>query len=275
MHFDIKTILILIFLYMVPAFAGPGRCQDKPLELYDSALKRSKHFEEIITLPEISREAAGAAQKTADYFNSAEHQKKLDNEKVRIGNELFYLPYDKSSAEKSNQLCEDKLSASERIYLFISSSVPHSTLRTYARDLAILDDPHIAVVLRGFVHGMKLVKPTLDFIQGMVLLDANCQPERQAPCETDDINIQIDPLVFRKFNIQSVPALAYIQGMDLRDPMQSIGMEGNLKQEINAVILHGDISLSNALEKIYKKIHSPQLLGAIQRLRKDGFYETN
>lgn len=99
--------------------------------------------------------------------------------------------------------------AKEKFYLVISSSVPEDTLRTYMAQIERLKDEGVEIVpvLRGFVGGMKKIRPTLEFYLRIALRDpaAGLSPENLRP-----VPIHVDPLATR--GIFAVPALKTADG---------------------------------------------------------------
>ncbi|MBI1823814.1 MAG: hypothetical protein HYR80_06875, partial [Nitrospirae bacterium] len=150
--------------------------------------------------------------------------------------------------------------SSERIYLFVSSSIPQRTLRNYVRTIADLDDPNIYIVLRGFIGGMKTVAPTQKFIGDLIKKNPDCVGE----CPSYQVNTIIDPLLFRRYAITTVPSVVYVPFIQ----MDGAGSEGLVE---NAAVsqfdtVHGDAPLDVLLEEINKKRQSGTLEGLISKL---------
>ena len=100
-------------------------------------------------------------------------------------------------------------SAKEKFYLVISSSVPEETLRAYMAQIEALaaDEVEVIPVLRGFVGGMKKIRPTLKFYLRIALRDpaAGLSPENLRP-----VPIHVDPLAAK--DVSAVPALKTADG---------------------------------------------------------------
>ena len=90
--------------------------------------------------------------------------------------------------------------------LFVSSSIPMVTLRNYLPDL---EKAGGKMVLRGMVDGADKIKPTLRF-----MLEAlRKHPECHLPdCELFSVEILVDPVLFREFEVDKVPALTLYKG---------------------------------------------------------------
>ena len=157
------------------------------------------------------------------------------------------------------------LASNERIYLFISSSVPDMTLRTYMKRISALKDPNVVVLMRGFIDGMKRMGPTLGFIQGLLEKD----PSQGLYGGLYGVNVEVDPLLFRRYGIDRVPAVVYVPEIEVERP----GSEG-LKADAMVsgwYVFYGDAALSYSLGRINEEAKSASLAGVIRGL-KHGFY---
>ncbi len=140
----------------------------------------------------------------------------------------------------------------ERIYIFVSSSVPKNTLRNYARVLDDLRQPRISMVMRGFVGGMTKVRPTLEFLRRVLFKDENCYADK---CEVYRAPILIDPLLFRRYGIEDVPAVVYAKGVRVMDSTVSEGVKEGAETG-DYKVLYGDTALDGALELINREVRS-------------------
>ena len=86
-------------------------------------------------------------------------------ERERIQKEVFGREgvYYKDSKKGS---ATGGLGTNERIYIFLSSSIPTETLRRYTSAVGALGDRNVRFVMRGFIGGAKYMKPTLALRQG-------------------------------------------------------------------------------------------------------------
>lgn len=275
----LKRISMPYWLPLLVLMACPGfvLAQEPSVEAVRETFNRVEKMKEQITLPgESDSEVADQARKDAIKVQSKAFQQKIQAEKQRILETQFrpYLPeLPKVPSAKSNQdMCPDRLPASERIFIFVSASMPMQTLRAYARDLDRLGDQNIVMVLRGFVDGMRYFQPTLDFLGKVLVKETGCRLNSSKPCESYQANIQIDPLVFHKLDISQVPAVAYVQSIQMVDAGQSMGRSGNLVAEPDAVVVYGDAALTYALQQIAEATHSPGIQKLIHALRGD-FYD--
>lgn len=161
------------------------------------------------------------------------------------------------------------LKEDERIYIFVSSSVPKDALRNYARDLDALGQPRMSIVMRGFVGGMTKVRPTLEFLRGVLFKDENCYADK---CEAYLAPVLIDPLLFRRYGIEDVPAVVYAKGVRVMDSTVSEGVKEGAETG-DYYVLYGDAALEGALELIDREAKSRSLDCLVWKLRR-GDYES-
>lgn len=148
--------------------------------------------------------------------------------------------------QERNKEKKTNLSQGEFIYIFMSSSVPISVWKTYAKnieDFGLTDKS--SLVLRGCIGGCRYIKPTLEFISKVLEIDRDRQGIKA--------EVWIDPLLFRRFNIQRVPCVVYVRGQELMDNTLSAGLEENIKTKGQYFISCGDWSLKYHLEELCKK----------------------
>src|SRR3990170_4393170 len=157
------------------------------------------------------------------------------------------------------------LKEDERIYIFVSSSVPKDTLRNYARDLDALGQPRMSIVMRGFVGGMTKVRPTLEFLRGVLFKDDNCDFDK---CEAYRAQVLIDPVLFRRYGIEDVPAVVYARGVSVVDSTVSEGVKDE-----EHYILYGDAVLDGALEVLNSVARVRSLDCLVWKLRIGDGYE--
>lgn len=217
------------------------------------------------------------ARKLMEYYQSEAFRRKYEAEIERLKGTVFKDALDSyygdSNGAEKGSAKGGILPGNERIYLFISSSVPIGTLRNYARDLDRLGDPNVFMVMRGFVGGMKQVKPTLDFVKRVIAADSDCEVITQG-CKAYRVNIKIDPLLFRKYGINRVPAAVYARGVRIMDTMLSEGMEENANTG-DHYTLHGDASLAYMLETLRKASGRRSIETLIEALKGGIYHEVN
>jgi len=211
------------------------------------------------------------AEKTYQFYQSKEFKEKLQAETDRLKEGVFKKPLEEYYSDSSKEIekTKGKLQPTERIYIFISSSVPIPTLRNYALALDRLGDPNIVMVMRGFVDGMKYIRPTINFVGDILKKDPGCDMTKQK-CDTYRADFQIDPLLFRRYQIAKVPAVVYATDVNVMDVQMSEGLENNTKVS-NYHVLYGDASLEYVLDTIQKETKSKSIEGLLTTLKK-GFY---
>ncbi len=272
--------LSLIFALALPempasaAFAGTlnGNPGAFDLNVVNAGLARAKRLEGKMKVSENAhrQEADKEAQKAFEVYKSEAFQQRLNQETKRLKTEIFkgakaYYK-DLYRGDKKTPI-KNRLSGSERIYLFISSSVPEATLRTYMAQIAGIGDPNIIVVMCGFIDGMKYIGPTLEFIQK--LLEKN--PACGQPCGLYGVNVEVDPLLFRRYGVLQVPAVVYVPDIDVAVSGASEGLEQNAAVA-RSYAFYGDVPLAYALRRINEEAKSASLAALIKEFH-HGFYK--
>ncbi|PIP38080.1 MAG: hypothetical protein COX19_14635 [Desulfobacterales bacterium CG23_combo_of_CG06-09_8_20_14_all_51_8] len=254
----IKLVIMLIWsvLSAIP-MAGAGDMADVNA-MMDAAGNQT------INIPQNKKDKN--AEETAEIFNSREYQRKLQVQINALKPQLNPDPENQARVSRKKNHQNAYLMPDERIFLFVSSSMPAATLKNFAADLDKLKDPNIFMVMRGFVGGVRLIKPTLKFIDSILIKDPNCNPVTRK-CEAYQANINIDPALFSKYGVQTVPAIVYARGVNETEAGQ--GTTENIAAD--AYLVSGDISLDYALEVILKESKSSQIDNILKKLRR-GFY---
>ncbi|MBV6506476.1 MAG: hypothetical protein ILNGONEN_02053 [Syntrophorhabdaceae bacterium] len=246
------------------------------------AVETAKTYGNKYTVPHNihQKEADIAAKKLDEFYRSPEFQKKIAAETKRIeeallnpaavGNKKNEDDNDKGYYHDKKQVIKKgKIPSNERLYLFISSSMPDVTLRNYIASLNKLNDPNITAVMRGFIGGAKYTIPTMKFIKDMLVKMPGCEPLKEK-CEMLNANVSIDPMLFARYSITKVPALVYVPHTNVTDQYMSEGDPNNAKHQEYHVV-YGDASLDYLLEVIYEHTGQKSLESIIATLRK-GYY---
>ena len=226
----------------------------KTLEIADVvALKdRAAALAEKMKIPENPHRQAmeAEAQKTKDVYDSAEFQGKLRKETKRIAEkelgEQFAAYYQDSAATADAVM--GKLGEGERVYIFISESMPVSVIRTYVGAVASLKDKQFTLVLRGFIGGMGKMGPTTAFVTNVLKKNTACELSADTPCSMWKVKVVVDPLLFRRYEIDQVPAIVYARGVKINNPDTSEGMPSHA-DVAGFYSIFGDVSLKYALNK--------------------------
>lgn len=122
--------------------------------------------------------------------------------------------------------------------LFVSSSMPVSTLRTYAAQLERVGG---VLAFRGMPGGLHQVGPMAKLSAEVLRLDPGCEGPA---CAMRNVQLIVDPIVFRRHGIARVPALGMIPG----DPTQPYCERDDQSPTANHIV-YGDAALSGLLEE--------------------------
>ena len=225
----------------------------------EANLNQANRMAESMKLPPNKAEAEmkELAGKMDAYYRSPEFQGRLKGETARIRSELFGDASARFYPDSIPPAADGKLGSDERLYLFISSSLPLQTIRNYAASAARLGDLGIVLVMRGFVDGMTKIQPTISFICSVLQRDPSCNP-LEGECEMLPVNLIVDPLLFRRYGIDRVPAVVYARGVKAEDSGLS---EGDIKNAgiAESHTIYGDASLEYLLEQIWRETGSRAL----------------
>ena len=141
--------------------------------------------------------------------------------------------------------------------LFVSSSMPISTLRNYAVQL---EKVRGVMAFRGVPGGLRKMGPMAKLTAQILRFNPGCEGPN---CVMRDVQLIIDPIVFRQHGIAQVPALAMIPG----DPTQAYCERDDESPRATHVVF-GDSALSGMFEE-YARLggkeevsHAQALLGA-------------
>ena len=135
--------------------------------------------------------------------------------------------------------------------------MPLQTVRNYAASVARYHDPGIFLVMRGFVDGMTKIQPTIRFIGSVLQRDPACNPT-EGECEMLPAGLAVDPLLFRRYSIDRVPAVVYVKGLKADDAALSEGDSRNATITEHHTV-YGDASLEYLLDQIRKETGSHTL----------------
>lgn len=122
--------------------------------------------------------------------------------------------------------------------LFVSSSMPAETLRTYAGQLERAGG---VMAFRGMPGGMRQVAPMAKLSAAILRRDPGCEGPA---CAMRDVQVIVDPLLFRQHDVTQVPALAMVPG----DPTQPYCEREEASPRAAHIVL-GDAALSGLLEE--------------------------
>jgi hypothetical protein len=126
--------------------------------------------------------------------------------------------------------------------LFVSSSMPLPVLRAYA---AQLERVRGVLAFRGMPGGLKRAGPMARLSAEILRIDSGCEGPS---CAMRDVQLIVDPLVFRQNGVARVPALAMVPG----DPTQPYCEREEDSPRANHIV-YGDAALSGLIEE-YRRI---------------------
>lgn len=241
-------------------------------------LDQANDLSEKMNTPQNKFAAQGLAQAQAasDRFNSPEHQAKIAKEQERLSKEVFanitkdYYP--DSKKKDSAKTPGKQLADTERIYVFFSKSVPEQTLKNYITMIAKTNDPNIVMVMRGFVGGMKKVMPTANYIRTLLQKNPSCDSVN-TKCEMYPVNVEIDPLLFQRYHVETVPMVVFASGVTAKTSEKDKSEGDSRKTGVESSFeISGDAPLDYMLERINTEAKRPTLEGIIAKMR-SGFYD--
>ncbi|MCC4252505.1 type-F conjugative transfer system pilin assembly protein TrbC [Sphingobium naphthae] len=123
--------------------------------------------------------------------------------------------------------------------LFVSSSMPISTLRNYAAQMVKVRG---VLAFRGVPGGLGKMEPMARLTAQMLRIDPGCDGPA---CTMRDVQVVVDPILFRQHGVSQVPALGMIAG----DPTQPY-CERDEEEGIAAThLVFGDAALSGLFEE--------------------------
>lgn len=249
-----------------------GRQQVKRLEIADvtGVLDKSAKIGEKMMLPDNPHAATmqKMAEDTKAVYDSSEFQQKLRAETERIKTATIgdqFDAYYRDAAKEINEAAH--LGEDERLYIFISASMPMPVLREYAADAAHLGDSRVSLVLRGFVDGMNRITPTAHMIAEMLKKNPSCELSATHKCEMQRVEVMVDPLLYRRYGIQQVPSFVYAKGIKATNPAMSEGDVSNAQQSGETYRLAGDASLKYVVAKLQEETGSASLKEMVGKLR--------
>ncbi|MDR6116637.1 type-F conjugative transfer system pilin assembly protein TrbC [Sphingomonas sp. SORGH_AS789] len=139
--------------------------------------------------------------------------------------------------------------------LFVSSSMPVTTLRTYASQLERVGG---VLAFRGMPGGMTRVALMAKLSAEILRREPGCSGPA---CAMRNVQVIVDPLVFRQHAITRVPALAMIPG----DPTQAY-CEREEGSPRSPHLVYGDAALSGLLDEFARLGGKEEVRDARRRL---------
>ena len=140
--------------------------------------------------------------------------------------------------------------------LFASSSMPVETLRAYASQLERVGG---VLAFRGMPGGMTKIGPMAELTAKMLRIDPGCEGPA---CAMRDVQIVVDPILFRQHGIAQVPAFAMVPG----DPTQPYCEREDETGTRATHLVYGDAALSGLIEEYARLGGKEEVSDAAARL---------
>ncbi|ONG12684.1 conjugal transfer protein TrbC [Escherichia coli] len=147
--------------------------------------------------------------------------------------------------------------AGNQLVMFVSSSMPLVTLRQYAHDLSKVGG---VMVMRGTIGGISKMVDTITLTRNVLNADPSCEG---AKCKMWGTEMLIDPMLFRIYGINKVPALIYQPDMNIQSYCD--GLE---KVNKASAVVYGDASIRALLERMDIISPDEKLKGLVKVLEK-------
>jgi len=216
-------------------------------EATKKTMGQARKLAETMTIPENIHKEAGikAAEKTNADFRKPEFQQKIADEINRQAD--LFIP-ESSRGKKKEQEANSTLAETEKVYLFLSSSIPEASFQGY---MAYLEGvPEIVPVMKGMVGGLgkENKRERVKWWSKVLKKDSTCKKTAEKPCNLIKPAVSIKPALFYQYSITEVPALIYDRGDEIFQ-------------------IQGDVGIITLLEKVNQEAKSPSLTGLTAKIR--------
>ena len=189
-----------------------------------------------------SKEGQEKAQKAKESFDSPTFQAQLRCQQTFIKGDL------EDKKEKDTIKEPGKLTPSESVYLFLSSSMPETVVNSYLVNLASANDNRMIPVMYGFLNGLADRNSSARYFNQVMKEDMRCEDKPGNMCRRLPLSIRINSSLFKQYQIVEVPALVYDNGQ-------------------GSWAIQGDAELAYLLEKVGTATKSSALTNIGTRLR--------
>jgi hypothetical protein len=216
-------------------------------EATKKTMEQARKLAETMTIPENIHKEAGikAAEKTNADFRKPEFQQKIADEINRQAD--LFIP-ESRRGKKKEQEANSTLAETEKVYLFLSSSIPEASFQGY---MAYLEGvPEIVPVMKGMVGGLgkENKRERVKWWSKVLKKDSTCKKTAEKPCDLIKPAVSIKPALFYQYSITEVPALIYDRGDEIFQ-------------------IQGDVGIITLLEKVNQEAKSPSLTGLTAKIR--------
>ncbi|NUW25105.1 hypothetical protein HUX57_00235 [Arcobacter butzleri] len=228
-------------------------------QLEDEAFKKGQEMD-LSSLQKNMKEQKFDDNISEIYSNAL---KNVEIETKRMQGENVFLENMKQNKTKftKTELDFQKFLENNRIYIFMSESVPMDVWHTYGKLMHDKKLTNTNMVLRGCIGGdCSKIAPTASFIIRLKQYDKNNEINP---------NVIIDPLLFRKYNITQAPCVVFAESTQTKDSTQSEGNSENFNAK-NIYKSCGDWDFVWHLKEIQKKANNYELEEIIAYLEPKG-----
>ncbi|HIP38137.1 MAG TPA: hypothetical protein EYG88_01895 [Desulfocapsa sulfexigens] len=223
-----------------------------------SVLEKVEGIKAVVPANRFAEEGKKRAKQTAEVFRTPEFQSSIEREQKRLNNEVFKKYTATCEKQKQEEVGPDPLEDKEqpettqKIYLFISSSLPDETMHSYLNDISRANSGAVSIVpvMQGMINGIKNKGANKKYFSRILKEDMTCVDDFQhrKACDRFKTNILFQPPLFAKYGIERVPALVYDN-------------DGQI------LIIQGDASIDYLMERINREAKQERLETLISKIR--------
>jgi hypothetical protein len=241
---------------LLSSFSWRSHAQDLSQSDVSLIMKKAREDAKKMALPvnKYSKEGLKAAEETSQLFQSPEFQKRVQCEQQRLEKEVFgqYIaPWKNKTQQVAAKQAgrQGSLATGEKVFLFISSSMPDETVHAYIADIDKAADPYVFLAMRGFVGGMSVARANKgqSYFNRILKKDLDCSRTKN-PCQRYKVPIHLKPSLFSRYGITRVPAVVY-------------------EHEGGAFLIQGDSGFDYLLERINREVKSIGMTSLIKKIR--------
>lgn len=264
MLYLLQLMFLNLFFFLAEAESSHAFTEDTVLPGLNNEvaglLEKAREESRKISLPvnKHAEEGQKAAQQSSDEFYSPELQEEITCEQQRLKEEVFQdfiEPWKekKPNTNKDQSKQTAHLAKTEKVYLFLSSSMPDETVHAYLASIERVADPSLLPVTRGLLKGIYNRKAHIKYFSQILKKDFSCTDHKQPKeiCQRLKVGITVNPLLFAEHNISQVPAVVYTN-----------------REKV--FIIHGDAGLDYLLERINREVKSATLANLIKNIQSGG-----
>lgn len=201
-----KTILLIFMTLSFCALGGPYRAKAEEL--------KKGIYSEKEAIQAIGAEAYKAIVednndriKEGEKYITPEIRDKIKRDKTDLEDIIIAntpaLKKEPKEELKGNLQRNDEY-RDKQLFVFVSSSMPAEIIRNYIQ-LTENVRQNTIFVIKGFIGGIKKFKPTFDWVTRTLCDDA---PAGSSECL--EASIDINPTLFKEFNVDVVPSILYL-----------------------------------------------------------------